>query len=176
MKLLKLTAGELKKIGVLEDQLTAITDAARKYDRAEWVEKKGELSRACHCADDVHAAIEAADAYGAHVADAPRAEAYRDGSVNMLNALGKKIRQEVTCPLLQPIVAKAAVAAGELAEATEEKERAEANELGIPITRSPKVINILQRKKNLEDLSEDMTLQAPRRGVLKWLSDLWITA
>ena len=176
MKLIKLTAAELKQVGVLEDQLTAISDAARKYDRAEWTKQKDELSQECHRTDDVRAAIEAADAYGVHVADAPRAEAYRDGSVNMLNALHNKLQQDVAHPLLQPIVAKAAVAAGELAEATEQKEKAEANELGIPFTRSAKVIGILKRKKDLEDMSGDMTLQSPRRGVLKWLSDLWITA
>jgi len=53
---------------------------------------------------------------------------------------------------------------------------AEADELGIPFTRSAKVISILKRKKDLEDMSGDMTLQSPRRGVLKWLSDLWVTA
>ena len=110
MKLLKLTANQLKKIGVLEDQLTAISNASQKYDRAEWVKKKDELSRECHCTDDVNAAIEAADAYGMHVADAARAEAYRDISGLMLSALHNKIQQDVTCPLLQPILGEAAVA------------------------------------------------------------------
>lgn len=68
------------------------------------------------------------------------------------------------------------MAAGKLADKTEEKEMAEADELGIPFTRSAKVLSILKRKKDLEDMSGDMTLQSPRRGVLKWLSDLWITA
>ena len=90
MKLLKLTASQLKKIGVLEDQLTAVTNAFQKYDRAEWVKKKDELSRECHCTDDVNAAIEAADAYGMHVADAARSESYRDNSGSMLNGLYKR--------------------------------------------------------------------------------------
>ena len=68
------------------------------------------------------------------------------------------------------------MAAGKLADKTEEKEMAEADELGIPFTRSAKVISILKRKKDLEDMSGDMTLQSPQRGVPKWLSDLWITA
>ncbi len=175
MKLLKLTASQLKKIGVLEDQLTAISNASKKYDRAEWVKKKDELSRESHCTEDVNAAIEAADAFGMHVADAARAEAYRDSSGLMLNGLHKKIQQEVTCPLLQPILGNAAVAAGHFAEETEQKEKAEAEELGIPFSRSPKVNTILQRKKDLEDMTKDLSRQAPRRGVLKWLADLWIT-
>ncbi len=175
MKILKLTANQLKKIGVLEGQLTAISDASQKYDRAEWVKKKEELSKQCHCADDVHAAIEAADAYGFPVADAPRAEAYRDNSGLMLNGLRKTLHRDVTCPLLQPILGNAAVAAGHLAEEVEQKEKAEADELGIPASRSPKVETILRRKKDLEDMSKDLSRQAPRREVLKWLADHWIT-
>ena len=117
---------QLKKIGVLEDQLTAISNASQRYDRAEWVKKKDELSRECHCTEDVHAAIEAADAFGMHVADAARAEAYRDNSGLMLSALHNKIQQDVTCPLLQPILGEAAVAAGQFAEEVEQKEKAEA--------------------------------------------------
>ena len=45
MKLLKLTANQLKKIGVLEDQLTSISNASQKYDRAEWVKEKGHSVR-----------------------------------------------------------------------------------------------------------------------------------
>ena len=68
------------------------------------------------------------------------------------------------------------MAAGQFAEEVEQKEKAEAEELGIPFTRSPKVANILKRKKDLEDLAKDMTRQAPRRGVLGWLVDLWIAS
>ncbi len=176
MKLIKLTADQLKKIEVLEGHLTAVGNAFQKYDRVKWYEKKQKLSDACHNADDVTAAINAVDAYSMHAADEARAESYREFCGTMLNSLLKTIQEEIMIPLLQPILGKASVAAGELAEQTEQNEKAEAEELGIHFVRSPKIANILQRAQNLHEMSEDMTRQAPRRNVLEWLAKHWIAA
>ena len=59
MKLIKLTADQLKKIETLEGHLTAVGNAFQKYDRAKWYEKKEELSNACHNVNDVDGAINA---------------------------------------------------------------------------------------------------------------------
>ncbi len=176
MKLTKLTADQLKKIEVLEGYLTAVGSAFQKYDRAKWYEKKAELSNACHNANDVTAAINAIDAYGKHSVDEAREASYRDFCGTMLNSLLKTIQEEIMIPLLQPILQKASVAAGELAEKTEQSEKDEAQELGIPFRRSHKVQNILQRAQALQDMSVDLSRSAPRRDVLGWLSKNWIGA
>ena len=79
-------------------------------------------------------------------------------------------------PLLQPILQKASVAAGQLAQKTEQSEKDEAEELGIPFRRSHKVQTILQRAQALQDMSVDLSRSAPRRDVLGWLSKNWIGA
>ena len=176
MKLIKLSADQLKKIETLEGHLTAVGNAFQKYDRAKWYEKREELSNACHNVDDVSAAINAIDAYSKHSVDEAREESYRDFCGTMLNSLLKTIQEQIMIPLLQRILQKASVAAGQLAEKTEQSEKDEAEELGIPFRRSHKVQTILQRAQALQDMSVDLSRSAPRRDVLGWLSKNWIGA
>ena len=174
--ILKLTADQLEKVNLIDKALSDIDTAHKKYDRVLWNEKRDKLFKACHDCDNVKKAIDTVDEAAAHDAYGTLSDAVRSQAGILLNSLYRGVRDRQMRPLVEPILGKASVAAGKLADKTEEKEMAEAVDLGVHYAKSPKVLAIRQRQQALRDLSKDMGKGAPRHCLLDWLAGHWITA
>jgi len=174
--LLKLTADQLEQVKSIDKSLSDIDAARKKYDRVLWDEKRDRLFKTCHDCDDVKKAIETVDEAATHDAYGSLSEAVRSQAWTLLNSLYADVRDRQMLPLVEPILDKASVAAGKFADKLEEKETAEAADLGVHYAKSPKVQAIRKRQQVLLDLSQGMKLGAPRHCLLDWLAGHWITA
>jgi len=174
--LLKLTADQLEQVKRIDKSLSEIDTARKKYDRELWNEKRDRLFAACHDCDDISTAIATIDDAAEHDAYGSLSEAVRSQAGTLLNSLYAGVRDRQMLPLVEPILDKASAAAGKFADKTEEKEKAEADDLGVPYGKSPKVQAIRQRQQALLDLSKGMKLGAPRHCLLDWFAGHWITA
>ena len=174
--LLKLTADQLEQVKRIDKSLSDIDTARKKYDRELWNAKRDKLFGACHDCDDISTAIATIDDAAEHDAYGSLSEAVRNQAWTLLNSLYAGVRDRQMLPLVEPILDKASAAAGKFADKTEEKEKAEADDLGVPYGKSPKVQAIRKRQQVLLDLSQGLKLGAPRHCLLDWLAGHWITA